>query len=73
MSQNIQEAPHGMNLVIETKTGRVVIGRFDQSNGFEVVMHDADVFEPAEGAEIDPGPRARGRGGLAKSKRRDHG
>lgn len=45
MGNNIMDAPHGMNLVVETKTGRVVIGRFDQSNGFEVLMHDCDVFE----------------------------
>ena len=42
-------APHGMNLVVETKSGRIVIGRFDESNGFEVLMHDVDVFEPGSG------------------------
>ncbi len=51
MSSNIQEAPHGMNLVIETRGGKVYIGRFDMSNGFEVLMHDCDIFEPAEGAD----------------------
>ena len=45
MSENIANAPHGMNLVIETQSGRVIIGRFDESNGFEVLMHDVDVFE----------------------------
>lgn len=44
-------APHGMNLVVECQNGRIVIGRFDESNGFEVVMHDVDVFEP--GGEAD--------------------
>ena len=29
MSANIMNAPHGMNLVVECKYGRVVIGRFD--------------------------------------------
>ncbi len=53
MSSNIQAAPHGMNLVIETKTGKVYIGRFDESNGFEVLMHDCDVFEPTEGADSE--------------------
>ena len=51
MSSNINEAPHGMNLVVETKDGTVYIGRFDSSNGFEVVMHDADVFDPKEGED----------------------
>ena len=41
-------APHGMNLVIETEGGVVYIGRFDESNGFEVLMHDCDVFRPGE-------------------------
>ncbi len=37
-------APHGMNLVLECKGGKVVIGRFDNSNGFEVLMHDVDIW-----------------------------
>ena len=44
-------APHGMNLVVECKSGKVVIGRFDESNGFEVLMHDVDLWEPKEGEE----------------------
>ena len=42
-------APHGMNLVIECNDGSAVIGRFDESNGFEVVMHDVDVWGPDQG------------------------
>ena len=49
MPDNIMNAPHGMNLVVETKSGRIVIGRFDESNGFEVLMHDVDVFEAEQG------------------------
>jgi len=49
---SIQEAPHGMNLVIEKADGTVYIGRFDSTNGFEVLMHDCDVLEP--GASADP-------------------
>ena len=49
MNADIRQAPHGMNLVIETESGRIYIGRFDESNGFEVLMHDADVFDPASG------------------------
>ena len=52
MSANIMDAPHGMNIVVHTKPGRVIIGRFDQSNGFEVLMHDCDILEA--GSENDP-------------------
>lgn len=36
---NIAQAPHGINLVVETKD-MVYIGRFDTTTGFEVLMHD---------------------------------
>lgn len=49
MSTNIHTAPHGLNLVIETKNGQVIIGRFDSSNGFQVLMHDCDVYDPPPG------------------------
>lgn len=49
MSENIMNAPHGMNLVIECTDGSAVIGRFDESNGFEVIMHDVDLWEPEQG------------------------
>ena len=49
MSDNIMSAPHGMNLVIECKDGSAVIGRFDESNGFEVVMHDVDTWATDQG------------------------
>lgn len=48
---NIQSAPHGSNLVIETKAGRVIIGRFDSTNGFQVLMHDCDVYDPPAGSD----------------------
>jgi hypothetical protein len=51
MSRNIQEASHGINLVVETKTGRVYIGRFDSTNGFQVLMHDCDVYDPPAGTD----------------------
>jgi len=53
MSGPIHGAPHGQNLVIETRTGRVIIGRFDSSTGFEVLMHDCDVYDPPEGADVE--------------------
>ncbi len=46
-------APHGMNLVVETAGGTIYIGRFDESNGFEVLMHDCDVWEPKEAADAE--------------------
>ena len=49
MAQNIMNAPHGMNLVIECSDGSAVIGRFDESNGFEVVMHDVDLWAADRG------------------------
>lgn len=53
MSNPIHAAPHGQNLAIETRNGRVVIGRFDSSNGFEIVMHDCDVYDPPQGADVE--------------------
>ena len=50
MSDNIMNAPHGMNLVVECNDGSAVIGRFDESNGFEVVMHDVDLWESDQGS-----------------------
>lgn len=50
---NIQDAPHGINVVVETQTGRVYIGRFDSANGFQALMHDCDIrdFKPGEDRE----------------------
>ncbi len=50
---NIHEAPHGINLVIETNKNVLYIGRFDETNGFTVLMHDCDVHElgPDEDSE----------------------
>ena len=45
---NIAQAPHGINLVVETER-TVYIGRFDQTNGFEVRLHDAAKHEVAPG------------------------
>jgi hypothetical protein len=46
----IHEAPHGINLVVETPE-TVYIGRFDHTDGFQVVMRDCairPVTSPAE-------------------------
>ncbi len=47
----IHEVPHGINVVIETRAGRVVIGRFDSSNGFTAVLHDCDVKDFGSGED----------------------
>jgi len=48
----IHEAPHGINLVVETPD-IVYIGRFDETNRFQVLMHDCSVhrIESAEETE----------------------
>jgi hypothetical protein len=53
----IHEAPHGINVVVETHDHRVVIGRFDSTNGFTALLHDCDVKE--FGADEDPEPYVR--------------
>ena len=53
MQTNIMDAPHGMNLVVHCKDGSIVSGRFDESNGFEVIMHDVDLFDPASGNDAE--------------------
>ncbi|MBI5362221.1 MAG: hypothetical protein HZA53_03515 [Planctomycetes bacterium] len=52
MNADLRTAPHGLNLVIETKTGRVIIGRFDSVSGFQALMHDVDLYDPPVG--VDP-------------------
>jgi hypothetical protein len=69
MSGNILQAPHGMNLVIERKSGGVVIGRFDSANGFEVAMHDVDVWEPGHAEERERWIRTNATYGVAVSAR----
>lgn len=73
MSDNIMNAPHGMNLVVECNDGSAVIGRFDESNGFEVVMHDVDLWESDQGSaeERETWVRSTATYGVAV-KERDH-
>lgn len=73
MSDNIMNAPHGMNLVVECNDGSAVIGRFDESNGFEVVMHDVDLWESDQGSaeEREQWVRSTATYGVAV-KERDH-
>lgn len=50
---NIQDAPHGINVVIETNDGRIVIGRFDSTTGFEALLHDCDVHVVGDGEDAE--------------------
>ncbi len=50
----IHEVPHGINVVIETRAGRVVIGRFDSTNGFTAVLHDCDVKDFGSDQDAEP-------------------
>lgn len=54
MSERIHDAPHGQNLVIQTRSGRVIIGRFDSAGPFEILLHDCDVYEPQPGTDPEP-------------------
>jgi len=48
-AMKIQDAPHGINVVIETNGPRIYIGRFDSVNGFQALLHDCDVHDLATG------------------------
>lgn len=50
---NIHEAPHGMNLVVETDEPAVCIGRFDSVVGFQAMFHDCDLHPLAEGEDVE--------------------
>ena len=50
---NIQDAPHGINVVIETSDARIVIGRFDSTTGFEALLHDCDVHAIQDGEDAE--------------------
>jgi hypothetical protein len=61
----IQDAPHGINVVIETTDARIVIGRFDSAMGFEALLHDCDVHAIADGEEAEPYIRNTAKYGVA--------
>ncbi len=54
MSERIHDAPHGLNLVIETRSGRVILGRFDSASAFQVLVHDCDIYDPPPGTDPEP-------------------
>ncbi|HUR27767.1 MAG TPA: hypothetical protein VM509_06250 [Planctomycetota bacterium] len=50
----IHDVPHGLNVVIETNSARVYIGRFDSTSGFTALLHDVDVHDVQPGADPEP-------------------
>jgi hypothetical protein len=50
---NIQDAPHGINVVIETTEQCLYIGRFDSTNGFTALLHDCDVHAVTEAEDAE--------------------
>lgn len=52
-AMQIHEAPHGINVVIETHGPKLVIGRFDSTTGFTALLHDCDVHELAPGEDAE--------------------
>ena len=68
-AMKIHEAPHGVNVVVETRSGRVVIGRFDSSNGFTALLHDCDVMDFSPGEDPEPYIRETARYGVDVKQR----
>ena len=65
---NIHQAPHGINLVVETDD-TVYIGRFDSVNGFQVLMHDCSVHAVASGEDPEEFIRQTAKYGVAVDER----
>ena len=64
----LTEAHHGINLVIETP-GKIYIGRFDNSNGFQVLMHDCSVHTTTSEEEAEEFVRNTAKYGVAVDER----
>ena len=66
---NIHEAPHGINLVVETNQNLVYIGRFDETNGFTALMRDVDAHTLAEGEDAEQYIRNTAKFGIAVNQK----
>lgn len=64
----IHQAPHGINLVVET-SDKVVIGRFDHTDGFRVVMHDCAIHDVESPEEAERFVRQTAKYGVAVAER----
>ena len=47
---DIHEAPHGINIVVDTED-TIYIGRFDNTDGFEAILHDCAQHRIAPGQD----------------------
>ena len=65
----IHEAPHGINLVVETDRNVLYIGRFDETNGFTVLMHDVDVHRLGQGEDAEQYIRNTAKYGVAVNEK----
>jgi hypothetical protein len=65
----IHEAPHGINLVVETSADVVYIGRFDETNGFTVLMHDVDEHELDQGEDAEEHIKTSAKYGIAVNRK----
>ena len=67
-SMDILEAPHGINVVVETERA-VYIGRFDGTNGFQVLMHDCAVHLIERDEDVEAYVRQTAKYGVAVDQR----
>lgn len=65
---HFSEEMHGINLVVETDEV-VYIGRFDNSNGFQVLMHDCAIHPIAPGEDTEAFVKQTARYGVAVDRR----
>ena len=65
---HIHEAQHGINLVVETND-TVYIGRFDQTNGFQALLHDCAIHAVAAGEDPEEFVRSSAKYGFAVDQR----
>lgn len=64
----IHEAQHGINHVVETES-KILIGRFDQSNGFQALFHDCAIHSLEEGEDGEAFVRTCAKYGFAVDQR----
>jgi hypothetical protein len=64
----LHEAPHGINLVVETRDA-LYVGRFDHTDGFRVVMRDCAIRPVGSPAEDEAFVRATARYGVPVDRR----
>ncbi len=64
----IHEAPHGINIVVDTEE-TIYIGRFDKTAGLEVVMHDCAEHRIEAGEDTDAYVKQTAKYGIAVDHR----